>query len=111
MIMKSAKLQELQDFCNKQFDSAQGENATLLSADEVKRLTQTRDIANQCVDEYNELAKNYQELLKDYREAIKHTSTPVKTEEVNEPAGKVREEKFDMKKFKEDFLAKHKEEK
>ena len=61
MVLKSASLKGLQDFCAEQFKLAEGENAKLLSADEVKRLTETRNRAEAAAKEYDELAQNYQQ--------------------------------------------------
>ena len=36
MVLQSASLKSLQDFCEEQFKAAEGENAKLLSADEAK---------------------------------------------------------------------------
>lgn len=109
MILKSASLKDLQDFCDAQFKAVEGENAKLLSADEVKRLTETRNKAQACVKEYDELAQNYQQLLKDYNEVIQHTSTAEKTKEVENPAGdaKPASTKFDAEKFTREWFQKH----
>ena len=95
MVLQSASLKSLQDFCEQQFKAAaEGENAKLLSADEVKRLTETRNRAEAASKEYDELARNYQQLLKDYNEAILHTGTTAeKTREVEESYGNAKHEK------------------
>lgn len=110
MVLKSAKLKELQDFCAEQFRLAEGENAKLLSADEVKRLTETRNRAEAASKEYDELAQNYQQLLKDYNEAILHTgATADKTKEVTDPAGDATPANatFDAEKFAEEWFKNH----
>ena len=110
MVLKSASLKSLQDFCAEQFKLAEGENAKLLSADEVKRLTETRNRAEAASKEYDELARNYQQLLKDYNEAILHTGTTAeKTKEVEEPAGdaKPANYQFDDEKFTKEWFSKN----
>ena len=111
MVLQSASLKSLQDFCEEQFKkAAEGENAKLLSADEVKRLTETRNRAEAASKEYDELARNYQQLLKDYNEAILHSATTAeKTKEVEEPAGdaKPANSTFDAEKFTTDWFKKN----
>ena len=110
MVLQSTSLKNLQDFCDQQFKAAEGENAKLLSADEVKRLTETRNRAEAASKEYDELARNYQQLLKDYNEAILHTGTTAeKTKEVEEPAGdaKPANSTFDAAKFTEEWFKKN----
>lgn len=107
MVLQSTSLKSLREFCEEQFKSAEGENAKLLSADEVKRLTETKNRAEAASKEYDELARNYQQLLKDYNEAILHTGTTAeKTKEVEEPAGdaKPANSTFDAAKFAEDWF-------
>ena len=102
MVLQSSSLKSLKDFCDQQFRAAEGENAKLLSADEVKNLTETRNKIGEASKEYDELARNYQQLLKDYNEAILHTGTTAeKTKEVEEPAGdaKPANSTFDAEKF------------
>lgn len=109
MILKSTSLKDLQDFCEAQFKAAEGENANLLSADEVKRLTETRNKAQACVKEYEELAQNYQQLLKDYNEMIQHTSTAERTNEVEKPAGDAKPAStgFNAEKFAKEWFQEH----
>ena len=109
MILQSASLKSLQDFCEEQFKAAEGENAKLLTADEVKRLTETRNRAEAASKEYDELARNYQQLLKDYNEAILHTGTTAEKTEVDEPAGdaKPANSTFDAEKFTTDWFKKN----
>ena len=110
MVLKSASLKSLQDFCAEQFKLAEGENAKLLSADEVKRLTETRNRAEAAAKEYDELAQNYQQLLKDYNEAILHTGVSAeKTKEVENPAGdaKPTSTTFDAEKFAMEWFKKN----
>ena len=110
MVLQSASLKSLRDFCDEQFKAAEGENAKLLSADEVKRLTETKNRVDAASEEYNELARNYQQLLKDYNEAILHTgSTADKTKEVEEPAGdaKPANSTFDAEKFTTEWFKKN----
>lgn len=110
MILQSTNLRSLQDFCEQQFKAAEGENAKLLSADEVKRLTETRNRIEAASKEYDELARNYQQLLKDYNEAILHTGTTAeKTKEVEEPAGdaKPANSTFDAEKFTKEWFEKN----
>ena len=110
MVLKSASLKSLQDFCEEQFKAAEGENAKLISADEVKRLTETRNRAEAAAKEYDELAQNYQQLLKDYNEAILHTGVSAeKTKEVENPAGdaKPASTTFDAEKFAKEWFAKN----
>lgn len=110
MILQSANLKSLRDFCDEQFKTAEGENAKLLSADEVKRLTETKNKVDAAQKEYDELARNYQQLLKDYNEAILHTGTTAdKTKEVEEPAGdaKPANSTFDAAKFTEEWFKKN----
>lgn len=109
MYMKAMKLNELQNFCNEQFKLAEGEDAKLLSADEVKRITNVRNIANDAVKEYDELVKNYQDLLKDYQELVKHSGSPDKTPEVENPAGSLKSGELDINEFKKEFLKHYKE--
>ena len=107
MVLQSASLKSLQDFCDQQFKAAEGENAKLLSADEVKRLTETRNKIEAASKEYDELARNYQQLLRDYNEAILHTGTTAeKTKEVEEPAGdaKPANSTFDAEQFATDWF-------
>ena len=110
MVLQSASLKDLQNFCEEQFKAAEGENAKLLSADEVKRLTEVRNRAKSASEEYDELARNYQQLLKDYNEVILHAgSTADKTKEVEEPAGdaKPANSTFDPAKFTEEWFKKN----
>ena len=110
MVLQSASLKDLQDFCESQFKTAEGENAKLLSADEVKRLSEVRNRAEAASKEYDELARNYQQLLKDYNEAILHSAaTAEKTKEVEEPAGdaKPTNSTFDAAKFTKDWFEKN----
>ena len=109
MVLQSASLKSLQDFCEEQFKAAEGENAKLLSADEVKRLTETRNRAEAASKEYDELARNYQQLLKDYNEMILHTGTTADKTEVEEPAGdaKPANSTFDAAKFTEEWFKKN----
>ena len=110
MILQNASLKSLQDFCEEQFTAAEGENAKLLSADEVKRLTETRNRAEAASKEYDELARNYQQLLKDYNEVILHSAkTAEKTREVEEPAGdaKPANSTFDAEKFTTEWFKKN----
>lgn len=110
MVLKSASLKGLQDFCEEQFKAAEGENGKLLSADEVKRLTETRNRAEQASKEYDELAQNYQQLLKDYNEMILHTGTSAeRTKEVDNPAGNATPANapFDAEKFAENWFKKN----
>ena len=103
MVLQSSNLKDLRDFCDAQFKTAEGENAKLLSADEVKRLTEVRNRAESASKEYDELARNYQQLLKDYNEAILHSAaTAEKNTEVEEPAGDAKPANsttFDAEKF------------
>ena len=110
MVLQSASLKSLQDFCEEQFKAAEGENAKLLSADEVKRLSEVRNRAASASKEYDELARNYQQLLKDYNENILHTGTTAeKTKEVENPAGdaKPASTTFDAEKFAREWFAKN----
>lgn len=110
MVLQSASLKSLQDFCDQQFKAAEGENAKLLSADEAKRLAETRNKIEAAQKEYEELASNYQQLLKDYNENILHTGTTAeKTKEVEEPAGdaKPANSTFDAAKFTEEWFKKN----
>lgn len=111
MVLQSASLKSLQDFCEEQFKAAEGENAKLLSANEVKNLTEIRNRAESASKEYDELARNYQQLLKDYQENILHTGTTAeKTKEVEDPAGdaKPANSTFDAEKFTTEwFKANH----
>lgn len=107
MVLKSASLQSLRDFCEEQFKAAEGENAKLLTADEVKRLTETRNRAEAASKEYDELAQNYQQLLKDYNDMILHTgATAERTKEVDNPAGDANpaNASFDAEKFAENWF-------
>lgn len=110
MVLQSASLKSLRDFCDEQFKAAEGENAKLLSADEVKRLTETKNKVDAASKEYDELARNYQQLLKDYNENILHTGvTAEKTKEVEEPAGdaKPANSTFDAEKFTTEWFNKN----
>lgn len=110
MVLQSVSLRSLQDFCEEQFKAAEGENAKLLSADEVKRLSEVRNRAKSASEEYDELARNYQQLLKDYNENILHTGcTADKTKEVEEPAGdaKPANSTFDAEKFTTEWFNKN----
>ena len=110
MVLQSASLKNLRDFCDEQFKTAEGENSKLLSADEVKRLTEVRNRAESASKEYDELARNYQQLLKDYNEVILHSATTAeKTKEVEEPAGdaKPANSTFDAEKFTEEWFKKN----
>ena len=106
MVLQSASLKSLQDFCEEQFKAAEGENAKLLSADEAKRLSEVRNRAESASKEYDELARNYQQLLKDYKEAILHSATTAEKTEVEEPAGdaKPANSTFDAEKFTTDWF-------
>lgn len=110
MVSQSINLKNLRDFCDEQFKLAEGENAKLLSADEVKRLTETKNRVEAASKEYDELARNYQQLLKDYNEIILHSATTAeKTKEVEEPAGdaKPANSTFDAAKFTEEWFKKN----
>ena len=109
MVLQSASLKSLREFCDEQFKTAEGENAKLLSADEVKRLTETKNRVEAASKEYDELARNYQQLLKDYNEAILHTGTTAEKTEVEEPAGdaKPANSTFDAAKFTEEWFKKN----
>ena len=110
MVLQSSSLKSLRDFCDQQFKAAEGENAKLLSADEVKRLTETKNRVEAASKEYDELARNYQQLLKDYNENILHTGTTAeKTKEVEEPAGDAKPTNsiFDAEKFTEQWFKEH----
>ena len=110
MVLQSSSLKDLQNFCERQFKEAEGENAKLLSADEIKRLSEVRNRAEAASKEYDELARNYQQLLKDYNENILHTGTTAeKTKEVEEPAGdaKPANSTFDAAKFTEEWFKKN----
>ena len=110
MVLQNASLKSLREFCEEQFKSAEGENAKLLSADEVKRLTETKNRVEAASKEYDELARNYQQLLKDYNENILHTGvTAEKTKEIDEPAGdaKPANSTFDPEKFTQEWFQKN----
>lgn len=110
MVLQSVSLKSLRDFCDEQFKTAEGENAKLLSADEVKRLTETKNRVEAASKEYDELARNYQQLLKDYNEVILHSATTSeKTKEVEEPAGdaKPANSTFDAEKFTTEWFNKN----
>lgn len=110
MVLQSSSLKSLRDFCDEQFKAAEGENAKLLSADEVKRLTETKNRVDAASEEYDELARNYQQLLKDYNEVILHSATTSeKTKEVEEPAGDAKPANsiFDAAKFTEEWFKKN----
>lgn len=100
MTLKSTSLKDLRDFCEAQFKAADGtEDAKLLTADEVKTLTEIKNKAESAQKEFDDLAKNYQDLLKDYTEAIRHTSTAEITPESTEPAGKATNDVFNPEEF------------
>lgn len=108
MTIKSTSLKDLRDFCDAQFKSADTEGAELLSATEVKTLTEIKNKAESAQKEFDDLAKNYQELLKDYQEAIQHTSNAVKAPETDEPAGPAKTDVFDPDQFARRWAEKNK---
>lgn len=86
MKTKSLHLDELIEFCNKQFDTATEGNTDLLTPQQIQDYSSLKSKAEEAARDYDELAKAYAQLQKDYKDSIMQNGTSKPDKECNDPA-------------------------